>query len=206
MDESTVLDDGENETDSDDDDEVEEAAGHEDDRNTRRTPEPFDGVVYFKVTAINYEPLVALEEDFRSSASSKARAGELGCWIDVGERGETQMVLEGVERDRIANRSAEKEWFRIRKSDLPAGYRIRLPVIASTYRPFSQPASMRLRDLLGACLPIGESSRLLQLSILVKGARGAGKRSLIQAIVDEIGLNVITVRISELSDLVRIDS
>jgi peroxin-6 len=74
------------------------------------------GIVYFKVTAINYEPMVPLEEDFRSSISSKTRAGELGCWIDVGQDGATQMVLEGVERDRLADRRLEKAWCRARKS------------------------------------------------------------------------------------------
>jgi peroxin-6 len=74
------------------------------------------GVVYFKVTSINYEPLVPLEEDFRSSISSKARAGELGCWIDVGQDGATQMILEGLERDRLADRRLEKAWCRTRES------------------------------------------------------------------------------------------
>lgn len=74
------------------------------------TTEVPTGIVYFKVTAINYEPLVPLEEDFRSSISSKARAGELGCWIDVGPDGATQMVLEGVERERLAERRLEKAW------------------------------------------------------------------------------------------------
>jgi hypothetical protein len=32
---------------------------------------------------MSYEPLLPLEEDFVSSISSRARAGEFGCWIDV---------------------------------------------------------------------------------------------------------------------------
>lgn len=73
-------------------------------------------IVYFRVTAISYEPLVALQDDFRSSTSSKARAGELGCWIDVGSDGTTQMILEGLERERISARWAEKAWHSIRES------------------------------------------------------------------------------------------
>ena len=80
------------------------------------TTEVPTGIAYFKVTAINYEPLVPLEEDFRSSISSKARAGELGCWIDVGPDGATQLVLEGVERERLAHRRLEKAWCSTRKS------------------------------------------------------------------------------------------
>ena len=37
---------------------------------------------------------------------------------------------------------------------------------------------------------------ILQLSILVKGARGAGKSSLIRSTADELGYNVVTVRFS----------
>jgi peroxin-6 len=72
-------------------------------------------LVYFKVTSLGYEPLVPLEDDFRSSVSSKARAGELGCWVDVGEDGETQLVLEGLERDLVGKRDADRAWHGIRK-------------------------------------------------------------------------------------------
>lgn len=68
------------------------------------------GLAWFKITALNYEPLVALEDDFRSSVSSKARAGELGCWVDVGEEGSTTLSLEGLERHRITNREYSKAW------------------------------------------------------------------------------------------------
>ena len=67
-------------------------------------------LAYFIVTALSYEPLVPLDQDFRSSISSKARAGELGCWVDVGEKGETRMVLTGLERSRVARRAADKSW------------------------------------------------------------------------------------------------
>lgn len=67
-------------------------------------------LVYFKVTTLNYEPLIDLEDDFRSSVSSKGRAGELGCWVDIGDEGTTQLVLEGLERDRITGRDAAKAW------------------------------------------------------------------------------------------------
>lgn len=72
-------------------------------------------LVYFKVTTLNYEPLMDLEEDFRSSLSSKGRAGELGCWVDIGEEGSTQLVLEGLERDRINGRDAAKAWHGVGK-------------------------------------------------------------------------------------------
>ena len=95
---------------SEEEDEEEE----QDDDNEDRSRAP-TAIVYFKVNAINYEPLVALEDDFRSSVSSKARAGELGCWIDVGTTGVTQMVLEGLERERLAGRRSEIAWHSIRE-------------------------------------------------------------------------------------------
>ena len=78
----------------------------------RRQPKPI-AVAYFIVTGLSYEPLVPLEEDFRSSASSKARAGELGCWVDVGGEGSTKMVLTGVERARIGRRADDQAWYSI---------------------------------------------------------------------------------------------
>lgn len=75
----------------------------------------YDGLVYFIITALSFEPLIPIEDDFRSSASSKARAGELGCWVDLGRGingggGETRMVLTGLERARIGHREWDKGW------------------------------------------------------------------------------------------------
>ena len=72
-------------------------------------------VAYFVVSALSYEPLVPIDEDFRSSISSKARAGELGCWIDIGEEGSTKMVIAGVERTRVRQRDGDRHWCRTRK-------------------------------------------------------------------------------------------
>lgn len=94
----------------------EDEDGDDEDEDTSDQPPTSTAVVYFRITAINYEPLVALEDDFRSSVSSKARAGELGCWIDVGPDGTTQMVLEGLERRRVAGRRSEIAWHNIRMS------------------------------------------------------------------------------------------
>lgn len=52
-------------------------------------------VVFFVITAMSYEPLIPLESDFNSSLSSRARAGEFGCWVDGAQ---TRMVQLGVER------------------------------------------------------------------------------------------------------------
>lgn len=98
----------------DDDNDDENAVDHHIESSEAAIALPLPtAIVYFRVTAINYEPMVALEDDFRSSVSSKARAGELGCWIDVGSNGSTQMVLEGLERERVASRQSERTWHAI---------------------------------------------------------------------------------------------
>jgi peroxin-6 len=51
----------------------------------------------------------------------------------------------------------------------------------------------RLQDLLKSCVPGRNTSSSLQLSILIKGARGAGKKSLIQSVADEAGFSVVMV-------------
>lgn len=91
----------ENEGSSDDEEDIDYAS--------RGRPLPTE-LVYFKVTTLNYEPLMDLEADFRSSVSSKGRAGELGCWVDIGDEGMTQLVLEGLERERVTGRDASKAW------------------------------------------------------------------------------------------------
>lgn len=69
---------------------------------------PATAIAYFQITSLSFDPLVALEDDFRSSLSSKVRAGELGVWTDVG--GDTRMVLTGLERGRISGRQGDLVW------------------------------------------------------------------------------------------------
>lgn len=92
------------------DTDAEDESSSEEEGEEKHPARQADELVYFKVTALNYEPLLALEEDFRSSLPSKGRAGELGCWVDIGDQGTTQLVLEGMERSRITGRDAAKVW------------------------------------------------------------------------------------------------
>ena len=101
---------------SDSDSEVEASTYLSQMRNTRKNP---TALAYFQVTALSYEPLTSLEEDFRSSISSKARAGELGCWVNIGQHGSTRMVLTGVERSRISRRREHKSWYGLGESGPP---------------------------------------------------------------------------------------
>ncbi|KAK4689356.1 peroxin-6, partial [Tremellales sp. Uapishka_1] len=133
-------------------------------------------LVYFVVSALSYEPLVPVEQDFRSSVSSKARAGELGCWVDVdGE--ETTVVLSAVERVKVGSRDGDRSWHGIQ----------RIP------KPFSAGSSSKLSDILRSSLVPSAVSWMSQVSILAKGARGAGKSSMIRSIAEELGFNVVLV-------------
>ncbi|KAJ9104628.1 hypothetical protein QFC21_002126 [Naganishia friedmannii] len=98
-----------------------------------------DNLVYFVITNITYEPLVPLEQDFASSVSSKARGGELGCWIDVDK---TRMISIGVQRG--AGYAGTKAWWGI-------------------------------------------------LPVLLSGARGSGKTSLVSYVAEELGVHLVDV-------------
>lgn len=87
----------------------------EDEDDDEEAKEKDTALAYFVVTALAFEPLVPLEDDFSSTVSSKARAGELGCWVDAGPGGETALVLSGVERSRVAGRAGDLAWHGMRK-------------------------------------------------------------------------------------------
>lgn len=81
---------------------------HRLDRSIHKARGKPDRLAYFLVTGLSYEPLNSLEDDFRSNLSSKARAGELGCWVDGRVNGQTRIVMTGVERGRIPRRRFDK--------------------------------------------------------------------------------------------------
>ncbi|BEJ11382.1 hypothetical protein CspHIS471_0108040 [Cutaneotrichosporon sp. HIS471] len=134
-------------------------------------------LAYFIVTALAFEPLMPLEDDFSSTISSKARAGELGCWVDAGPGGETSLMLSGVERGRVAGRAGDLAWH-----GMPAAP-----------PPYYAPAAGTLRDLAKSAFSPLALARLFPLSVLVKGSREAGKRSFVHAAADELGLSVVEV-------------
>lgn len=68
-------------------------------------------------------------------------------------------------------------------------------MLESSPAPFNTVAVSRLRGLLSSCLSNAALNSTLQLSILVKGARGSGKTSLIRRITDEVGLSIVEVKL-----------
>ncbi|WWC94829.1 hypothetical protein V866_001679 [Kwoniella sp. B9012] len=157
----------------DDNENIEEEDDEENDDSWNDRKPVASGVVYFTITNLSYDPLVPPEEDFRSTLSSKARAGELGCWFDET----TKMLLTGVEKERVRNRDGDLIWHGLKPAP----------------PPFSSLGSGKLRDLLKTPFVHPSLSALVQLSILLKGARGSGKRSLIKSVADELGYNIVNV-------------
>jgi hypothetical protein len=66
-------------------------------------------VVYFAVSYVSYDPLIPLEEDFIMSASSQARAGEFGCWVDVEK---TRMMTISVQHGKSV--PGMQSWLQLR--------------------------------------------------------------------------------------------
>jgi predicted AAA+ superfamily ATPase len=62
--------------------------------------------------------------------------------------------------------------------------------------PWSGLASGRLRDLLCSSLASASFAYAMQLSILLTGARGSGKMSLVRHVADELGFNVVLVSLA----------
>ena len=135
-------------------------------------------IAYFVVTGLSYEPLVPLEEDFATGISSKARAGELGCWCDVaGEDGSTNMVLAGLERVVVPSRSSYRSWHGLGRPN----------------HSFEPSTTTKFRNIMSSCLSAAAKSFPLTCSILISGSRGSGKMTLIKQIADEVGYSIIPV-------------
>jgi peroxin-6 len=171
--------DSDSETDSDDEAPV---------MRSKDRPSP-TALVYFIVTALSYEPLLALEDDFRSSVSSKARAGEMGCWVDV--QGGTRMVLAGVERTRLGHRGDDIRRHGMSESLASAAGRPELIQPDLVPKPYSTGPATKLRDLLLSTLSPTSKTWAVHLSVLIKGARGSGKLPLVRHLADQIGFNVV---------------
>ncbi|KAL7418332.1 peroxisomal assembly protein [Cryptotrichosporon argae] len=156
------------------------------DAGTDAQPGKATAAIYFRVTALDFEPLVHPEIDFRVGVASKARAGEMGCWVDCegtlelaeqGHTGKTRMVVEGVERARIADRGGDKTWL---------GLHPEPPVVGS--------AAGRLRQLFEVSFKSPHA-----VSVLVQAGRGAGKSTLVRALADEVGMSVVTINAPDLA-------
>nr|QBH67442.1 putative PEX6-peroxisomal assembly protein [Ustilago esculenta] len=150
--------------------------------------------VYFKVTDLRSE-LIAPDSKTESqvkdqailSLSLQAQMGELGCIVDPNV---TKMVQTGVEQCRVANCD---RWLGI-SSDTPS-----LPAeltsteLRNLVAPLTAPSSpyATLSSLLSATLQSNAIRFGLHLSVLLKGARGCGKKTVARWVAKAAGVQLV---------------
>ena len=150
--------------------------------------------VYFKVTDLRSE-LVAPDNAAASQNEDEAiralalqsQIGELGCIVDPNV---TKMVQTGVEQCRVANCD---RWLGV-SSDTPS-----LPTdlesadLRSLVAPLVAPTSpyATLSSLLTATLQSNASRFGLHLSVLLKGARGCGKKTVVRWVAKAAGVQLV---------------
>ncbi|TKY86008.1 hypothetical protein EX895_004833 [Sporisorium graminicola] len=150
--------------------------------------------VYFKVTDLRSE-LVAPDSAAASQIKDEAirtlalqsQTGELGCIVDPNV---TKMVQTGVEQCRVANCD---RWLSV-SSDTPS-----LPTeltsteLRNLVAPLVAPSSpyATLSSLLTATLQSNASRFGLHLSVLLKGARGCGKKTVARWVAKAAGVQLV---------------
>ncbi|SPO32384.1 related to PEX6 - peroxisomal assembly protein [Ustilago trichophora] len=150
--------------------------------------------VYFKVTDLRSE-LVApnnqaaseIKDEAILALSLQAQIGELGCIVDPNV---TKMVQTGVEQCRVANCD---RWLGI-SSDTPAlPTEITSTELRSLVAPLIAPSSpyANLSSLLTATLQSNASRFGLHLSVLLKGARGCGKKTVARWVAKAAGVQLV---------------
>ncbi|KAN0065525.1 peroxisomal assembly protein [Thecaphora frezii] len=158
-------------------------------------------VVHFKVSALTSELVAptkasvngggAIQHEDEASLSLRAQLGQLGCVVDPNV---TKMVQTGVEKCRIADAS---RWLGV-VSDTPE--RPRQPrsadgSAASEASPLTAEGSAyaTLLKLLGATLQPDAGRFGLHLSVLLKGARGSGKRTVVRWVAQAAGVQLVEI-------------
>ncbi|SJX66187.1 related to PEX6-peroxisomal assembly protein [Sporisorium reilianum f. sp. reilianum] len=150
--------------------------------------------VYFKVTDLRSE-LVApdnaaagqIRDEAIRALALQSQIGELGCIVDPNV---TKMVQTGVEQCRVANCD---RWLGV-SSDTPS-----LPTelgsaeLRSLVAPLVAPSSpyATLSSLLTATLQSNASRFGLHLSVLLKGARGCGKKTVARWVAKAAGVQLV---------------
>lgn len=152
--------------------------------------------VYFKVTDLRSE-LIAPAPDNAAAGEMKdeavralalqAQIGELGCIVDPNV---TKMVQTGVEQCRVINCD---RWLGI-ASDTPSlPTEFTSPELQKLVAPLVAPNSpyATLSSLLTATLQSNASRFGLHLSVLVKGARGSGKKTVARWVAKAAGVQLV---------------
>ena len=150
--------------------------------------------VYFKVTDLRSElvaPDQAAASEIKDEAvralALQAQVGELGCIVDPNV---TKMVQTGIEQCRVANCD---RWLGI-SSDTPSvPTELTSAALQSLVAPLIAPSSpyAMLSSLLTATLQSNASRFGLHLSVLLKGARGCGKKTVARWVAKAAGVQLV---------------
>lgn len=141
-------------------------------------------VVYFCITSLTPELSEPDLEDASFDAAVQdtttrelARVGELGCVVDTTL---TKIVQTGISKMRVVDTTA---WLQV-ESDTPS-----LPLSSSLCIKGS--AFDKLSNLVEATLLSDAADYGLHLTVLVKGARGSGKKTVIRWVAQRAGIHLI---------------
>lgn len=148
-------------------------------------------VVYFCVTSLTPELGEPESEDASMDAVAQdtavrehARVGELGCVVDTTL---TKIVQTGVSKMRVVDTMA---WLQV-ESDTPS-----LPLQSSLCVKGS--VFDKLSNLVEATLLPDAADYGLHLTVLVQGARGSGKKSIIRWVAQQAGIHLIELNCFDL--------
>ncbi|KDQ12329.1 hypothetical protein BOTBODRAFT_34616 [Botryobasidium botryosum FD-172 SS1] len=138
-------------------------------------------VVFFKITNLEYDVVDTTDSHAPPDVYVAATMGELGCWIDPKV---TKMVQAGVEHSRIPDVAA---YMGLNNGcpALPLGSSYTLTSVGT---PFA-----KLFDVVAASLLPSAASYDLQLSVILKGARGIGKRTIVRWVAQKLGIHVLEI-------------
>ena len=139
-------------------------------------PQDANELVYFTITNVEHNLLSRLGESGSPDMYLGATVGELGCWIDPSI---TRMVQTGIEHSRIPDAGT---YFGLGRVSPPT------EALLAQETPFG-----KLLALASAALNRRAVDYHLQLSILLKGARGIGKATVASWVAQRLGIHLLEV-------------
>ncbi|GAA5903296.1 AAA family ATPase peroxin 6 [Sporobolomyces salmoneus] len=135
-------------------------------------------VVHFVVTALSLPSELPPPNENPIDFDEELESGALGCYVDPKV---TKLMQSGLEKSRVPN---DGGWLGLT--------RLPIPFNSSSSSSTTAPAS-RLHDFILAALAPNASSYDLPLTVLGKGARGSGKRTLVNGVARQLGVHVLEI-------------
>ncbi|KAG8879295.1 peroxisomal assembly protein [Tulasnella sp. 331] len=146
-------------------------------------------IVFFKVTHLEHPVIDTTNStsdgtnDGIFDAYVAATMGELGCYVDSTM---TKMVQAGVEHSLIP--SNVQSYYNI-SNGMPSPPP---PGVSTAITPYE-----KLYEIVSTCLLPSAADYALHISILLKGARGTGKRTAVQWVAEQLGVHAFEINCYE---------